>query len=229
MCRASFRSVALPALFCAIAGAQQPAAEGSRIKAGPLVEAAAIVSMVPPVYPRLAESGNVEGVVHLAAIIGPEGTVQELHALGGPALLFQAAIDAVKQWVYRPFLLNGQAVSVETTIDVDFALHHPPRANEVPMFRPRSSQAVGIQEIVPGQGAVEVDNRGAPGDLSAGAFFLLHNDEVTALLAEWRYSAGLTPFRAIQSWGYLDFSRGVPFSSGGTIVDPAPRVGFRKL
>jgi protein TonB len=49
--------------------------------------------------------------------------VQEIHSLGGPALLIMSAMDAVKQWVYRPTLLNGQPVQVETTIDVNFTLN----------------------------------------------------------------------------------------------------------
>jgi protein TonB len=77
---------------------------------------------VQPVYPELAKSARVEGVVHLAVIIAKDGTIQEIHSLGGPALLIQSAMDAVKQWVYRPTLLNGQPVQVETTVDVNFAL-----------------------------------------------------------------------------------------------------------
>jgi protein TonB len=57
-------------------------------------------------------------VVHLAAVIGADGHVQELHSLGGPALLIQAAMDAVKEWVYQP-----SPTAVETTIDVNFTLN----------------------------------------------------------------------------------------------------------
>jgi protein TonB len=75
------------------------------------------------VYPDLAKSARVEGVVHLAVIIAPDGTIQEIHSLGGPALLITAAMDAVKQWVYRVTLLNGQPVQVETTVDINFTLN----------------------------------------------------------------------------------------------------------
>jgi len=54
---------------------------------------------------------------------GKDGRVSELHALSGPPLLIQAAIDAVRQWVYRPTLLNGNPVEVETTIDINFTLN----------------------------------------------------------------------------------------------------------
>jgi periplasmic protein TonB len=94
-----------------------------RIKVGGNVQAAMVLKRVQPVYPQLAKSARVSGVVHLAAIIAKDGTIQELHSLGGPALLITAAMDAVKQWVYRPTLLNGEPVQVETTIDVNFTLN----------------------------------------------------------------------------------------------------------
>jgi protein TonB len=61
--------------------------------------------------------------VHLQAIIAKDGTIQQLHSAGGPALLIQAAMEAVRQWVYRPTMLNGEPVEVETTIDVNFTLN----------------------------------------------------------------------------------------------------------
>jgi TonB family protein len=107
------------------ASASAAAAEGppiKRIKVGGNVQEMMIVNKVEPVYPPLAKTARVAGVVHLAAVIGKDGTIMELHSLGGPALLIQAAMDAVKQWVYRPTLLNGQPVQVETTIDINFTL-----------------------------------------------------------------------------------------------------------
>jgi protein TonB len=94
-----------------------------RIKVGGNVQAAMVMKRVQPVYPALAKSARVSGVVHLAAVIAKDGTIQELKSLGGPALLITAAMDAVKQWVYRPTLLNGEPVQVETTIDVNFTLN----------------------------------------------------------------------------------------------------------
>jgi TonB family protein len=108
-------------ILIAAPGAQLPAPQ--RIKVGGNVQAVMVVSKVTPVYPELAKSARVSGVVQLAVIINKDGTVQEIHSLGGPALLIQAAMDAVKQWVYRPTLLNGQPVQVETTVDVNFTLN----------------------------------------------------------------------------------------------------------
>jgi protein TonB len=94
-----------------------------RIKVGGNVQSAMIIRKTPPVYPQLAKSARVSGVVHLAAVIAKDGTIQELHSLGGPALLIQAAMDAVKTWIYKPTMLNGEPVQVETTIDVNFTLN----------------------------------------------------------------------------------------------------------
>jgi len=102
-----------------------PATAGvpGRIKVGGNVQSANMVSKVPPVYPAWAKQAGVSGVVRLTAVIAKDGTVQELHLLEGPPLLVQAAMDAVKQWVYRPTLLNGQPVEVETTVDINFTLN----------------------------------------------------------------------------------------------------------
>lgn len=99
-----------------------PGAPVSRIKVGGNVQAVMVIRKVQPIYPELAKAAHVEGVVHLSAVIARDGTVRELRSLGGPALLVQAAMDAVKQWVYKPTLLNGEPVEVETTVDVNFAL-----------------------------------------------------------------------------------------------------------
>jgi len=108
-------------ILIAAPGAQPPAPQ--RIKVGGNVQAVMVLTKVTPVYPQLAKSARVEGVVHLAVIIAKDGTVQEIRSLDGPALLIQSAMDAVKQWVYRPTLLNGQPVQVETTVDVNFTLN----------------------------------------------------------------------------------------------------------
>jgi protein TonB len=75
-----------------------------------------------PLYPPLAKAAGVSGVVHLTAVIGEDGTIQNLRVLAGHPLLIQAAVDAVKRWVYQPTLLNGQPVQVVTQIDVNFTL-----------------------------------------------------------------------------------------------------------
>jgi len=75
-----------------------------------------------PVYPQLAIMAHVQGTVMLQAIVGRDGTVQDLKVLSGPALLVRAALDAVKTWRYQPTLLNSEPVDVLTEIDVNFNL-----------------------------------------------------------------------------------------------------------
>ncbi|SRR5258708_3644388 len=75
-----------------------------------------------PIYPPIARSARVEGTVALQAVISKFGTIENLRVVSGPAMLQQAAIDAVKQWRYRPYMLDGDPVEVETTINVIFSL-----------------------------------------------------------------------------------------------------------
>jgi len=84
----------------------------------------------PPIYPPIAKAARVSGTVVLQATIGKDGAVESLHVISGPALLQQAALDAVKTWRYRPYLLNGQPVEVETTVNVIFNLPEPPKSSE---------------------------------------------------------------------------------------------------
>jgi TonB family protein len=83
-------------------------------------------TMVAPIYPAAAKAGRVQGTVILVAKIGKDGHVNDLQAVSGPALLQGAAIDAVNQWTYRPYLLNGNPVEVMTTVNVVFTLGAQP-------------------------------------------------------------------------------------------------------
>lgn len=94
----------------------------SRIRVGGNVAAASLIRKIQPVYPQLAKQARVQGSVHFTAIIGKDGTIQNLQLIGGHPLLVQAAQDAVKQWLYKPTLLNGEPVEVVTQIDVNFTL-----------------------------------------------------------------------------------------------------------
>jgi protein TonB len=75
-----------------------------------------------PVYPALARAARAEGTVVLEATLSNQGTIENLRVTSGPAMLRQAALDAVSQWRYRPYLLNGEQVAVETTVNVVFNL-----------------------------------------------------------------------------------------------------------
>ncbi|MGD0739847.1 MAG: TonB family protein [Terracidiphilus sp.] len=81
-----------------------------------------LVSKVTPSYPIDAKKAGVSGTVVLQATIGRDGLIEDLQVVSGPDLLQQAALDAVKQWRYRPYLLNGEPVEVRTTINIIFTL-----------------------------------------------------------------------------------------------------------
>jgi protein TonB len=93
-----------------------------RIRVGGNVQAAKLIRQPKPVYPPLARQARIQGTVRFTAIIGKDGTIQNLQLVSGHPLLVQAAQDAVKQWVYQPTLLNGEPVEVITQIDVNFTL-----------------------------------------------------------------------------------------------------------
>ena len=93
------------------------------LRVGGNVQAARIINRVQPSYPPLARQTRISGTVRLHAIIGKDGTIQQLEVMNGHPLLQQAALDAVRQWRYQPTLLNGEPVEVDTTIDVIFSLN----------------------------------------------------------------------------------------------------------
>lgn len=97
----------------------QPPAREKPVVLSHLSEAQ-LVHRVEPVYPRMAILANMQGEVRLHALIARDGTIQSLSVSSGPPILTQAALDAVRQWRYRPYILNGQAVEVETFITVNF-------------------------------------------------------------------------------------------------------------
>ena len=81
-----------------------------------------LISQPRPVYPLEAKQARIQGVVKLNATIAKDGTMQHLEVISGHPMLIPAALDAVRQWVYQPTLLNGQPVEVQTDIDVNFTL-----------------------------------------------------------------------------------------------------------
>lgn len=103
------------------AASNQPKVEGP-ITIGGRVQSAKLQHSVDPIYPELAKAARIQGKVVLQALIGPDGGVQELSVISGHPMLQQAALQAVRQWIYQPTFLNGQPVSVSTTIEVNFTL-----------------------------------------------------------------------------------------------------------
>jgi protein TonB len=99
------------------------AAAPVRIKQGGAVTAASIITQTHPVYPSLARQARIQGTVVLHAIIDKEGKVAQLEVVSGHPLLVQSALEAVKQWRYKPTQLNGDPVEIDTTIQVTFTMN----------------------------------------------------------------------------------------------------------
>ena len=93
-----------------------------RIRVGGQVQSAMAISRPNPIYPPLAKQARIQGTVRLEAEISKQGTIEALKVISGHPLLVQAALDAVKQWRYKPTILNNEPVAVATTIDVNFTL-----------------------------------------------------------------------------------------------------------
>lgn len=86
------------------------------------VSAGLLLGEIRPAYPRIAVAAHVQGVVVIEATISKMGTIESAHVLRGPAMLAGAAIEAVRAARYRPYLLNGEATEVRTTVTVNFRL-----------------------------------------------------------------------------------------------------------
>jgi outer membrane biosynthesis protein TonB len=101
---------------------QKVAAAQQQVRVESSIEAANLIKKVIPIYPRLAMSTGIQGTVRFTAHIARDGRILNLKFTSGPPVLVDSASAAVRQWVYRPTLLNGEPVEVITQIDVNFTL-----------------------------------------------------------------------------------------------------------
>jgi len=81
-----------------------------------------LIRKILPVYPPLARAARIQGQVVLQAVISKQGGIENLKVVAGHPMLAPAAMDAVRQWLYRPYILNNEPVEVETQITVNFSL-----------------------------------------------------------------------------------------------------------
>lgn len=93
-----------------------------RVRVSQGVSQGLLIHQVKPMYPPLARQARIQGTVVLQALISKDGTITNLHVVSGHPMLAPAAVDAVKQWRYKPYFLNGEPVEVETQITVNFTL-----------------------------------------------------------------------------------------------------------
>jgi protein TonB len=109
---------------------QQPAGPSATQKPERIpgaVIAGNLVTHVNPVYPKEAKAKGIEGAVVLHVIIGKDGKIEKVEAISGPDLLRQASIDAISQWRYKPYLLNGEPTRIDTTVTANFNLNKSPK------------------------------------------------------------------------------------------------------
>ncbi|MFI5102076.1 MAG: energy transducer TonB [Terriglobales bacterium] len=93
-----------------------------RVRVSSGVSTGLLIKRVQPNYPQLAKQARIQGQVVLQAEISKDGTIQNLQLISGHPMLAPAAIEAVRQWRYKPYLLNGEPVAVETQVIVNFSL-----------------------------------------------------------------------------------------------------------
>jgi protein TonB len=112
----------LGSVMSSVPTAVPKAATPQRVRVSQGVTQGLRIHMVQPQYPPLARQARIQGVVVLEALIGKDGTIQNLHVVSGHPMLTNAALEAVKEWRYKPYYLNGEPVEVVTTINVNFTL-----------------------------------------------------------------------------------------------------------
>ena len=94
-----------------------------RIRVSTGVSEGMLLRRVEPVYPIIAQRARIEGTVELRAVISKDGMIEGLQRISGHPLLVTAAMDAVRQWRYRPYMLNAEPLEVETNVVVNFHMH----------------------------------------------------------------------------------------------------------
>lgn len=109
-------------LVIAVASMAAAQAVPQRVRVGSGVMSGLVVKKVQPAYPAEAKAQHIQGTVVLKAIIDKEGNVASLEVVSGHPMLVPPAIEGVKQWKYKPYLLNGDPVEVETQVTVNYTL-----------------------------------------------------------------------------------------------------------
>ncbi len=112
----------LGSVMSSVPTAVPKAATPQRVRVSQGVSQGLLIHKVQPSYPPLARQARIQGTVVLQALIGKDGNIQNLHVVSGHPMLTNSALEAVKEWKYKPYYLNGEPVEVETTINVNFTL-----------------------------------------------------------------------------------------------------------
>ena len=110
------------AVFTAPSSSAQPAAKPVRVTISGKVMAQKVKTRVAPIYPAQAKNKGIEGTVRLHVVITVTGSVTQVQPVTGDPVLVRSAMEAVKQWVYEPTIIDGQPVEVDTVIEVNYSL-----------------------------------------------------------------------------------------------------------
>jgi protein TonB len=116
--------------------AAPPAANQGPLRISGIVMQTKLIHVVPPKYPESARKKSIQGVVKLDIVIHKDGSVKSAKVIDGQKDLGKAAVQAVKRWKYKPTVLNGQVVEVETTVELKFHLNPPPKKAAKPIKPP---------------------------------------------------------------------------------------------
>jgi protein TonB len=115
-------AVSLALLFCFAATLARGQVRPQRVRVSEGVMQGLVLKKVSPEYPQDAKKDHIQGAVELQVVVDKKGNVANIKVVGGPERLVPASINAVKQWKYRPYLLNGDPMEVETKVTVNFTL-----------------------------------------------------------------------------------------------------------
>ena len=132
-------------LFVGLAVAQEPTQAPIQI---PDSSTALLVRKVAPVYPPLARQARIQGTVLLSIVIDREGVVRDTRLVSGHPMLAPAAVEAVKQWKYKPYISGDEAAAVETTVQIRFKLADDPETRDAAVAHADSSQGAGAAQLV---------------------------------------------------------------------------------
>ena len=145
----SLFAASLLLLFALTALALSQVATPTRVRVSQDVAAGLILNKVAPVYPPLARQARIQAPVNLKVQISKSGDVEKVELISGHPMLAPSAIEAVKQWKYKPYLLNGEPVEVETKVVVNFTLADNPATEGVVGDAPGGMPPAGKEGIVP--------------------------------------------------------------------------------
>jgi TonB family protein len=105
------------------AGDSNPSKAPSQLTVPAEVMAGNLLTKAVPIYPPAAKKAKIQGAVVLSVVIGKDGNIKNLQVISGPQELQQSSLDAVRQWTYKPYLLNGDPVEVKTTVNIIYSLN----------------------------------------------------------------------------------------------------------